>query len=98
MSRQVTIKSKARIYLNEDKTKALPEGHKDARTLLVIEGAEILESELEKYEGAKKLAGSKESEDDPKTTTEAKTGDDAFTLARKAEADPKAEAKHVKGK
>lgn len=49
------ITSKQRVYLNADRTKAVPDGHKEARTLLVAEGSEIREEDAEKYPGALKL-------------------------------------------
>lgn len=57
--------SKARVYLSEDRTRAVPEGHKDAKFLLVAEGGEIVDSQLERYKGAKALvAGKAAAEDD----------------------------------
>lgn len=50
--------AKATVYLNEDRTKAVPSGDKSAKFLLVREGTEIADKELEKYEGATALAGS----------------------------------------
>lgn len=50
--------AKQTVYLDATKTKAVPEGHADARFLLVREGAEIDEKEFEQYEGADKLIGS----------------------------------------
>lgn len=53
--------SKQRVYLTEDRTKAVPDGHKEARTLLVAQGAEINEDDAAKYPGAIKLVkGGKE--------------------------------------
>ena len=51
--------AKQSVYLNADRTKAVPEGHQDARFLLVREGHDINEAELEKYGGADSLVGSK---------------------------------------
>ncbi len=45
------------VYLNAERTKAVPEGHKDARVLLVREGQSIEQATLDKYEGAEKLIG-----------------------------------------
>lgn len=45
------------VYLNAEGTKAVPEGHKDARFLLVRKGHSIEQAELDKYDDAEKLIG-----------------------------------------
>lgn len=45
------------VYLNADRTKAVAEGDKDARSLLVREGGEISDETVAKYEGAAALLG-----------------------------------------
>lgn len=45
------------VFLNADRTKAVKEGDKDAKFLLVKEGVEISEAEAAKYEGAAALIG-----------------------------------------
>lgn len=51
--------SKQTVYLNADRTKAVEEGAPDARFLLVREGHEISEAEVEKYGATSLLKGSK---------------------------------------
>lgn len=41
--------AKETLFLNADKSKAVPQGDKDARFLLVREGQEISEADAEKY-------------------------------------------------
>lgn len=53
------MKASQSVYLNFDRTKAVPEGHADARFLLVREDHEIDDAEVEKYDGASSLVGSK---------------------------------------
>lgn len=48
--------AKQSIFTNLERDKAFPEGHENANLLLVRQGQEISESELEKYEGAADLA------------------------------------------
>lgn len=50
-----TIISSQRVYLNADRSKAVPDGHPEAQSLLVAQGAEIREEDAEKYPGALKL-------------------------------------------
>lgn len=45
------------VYLNSDRTKAVKEGDKDAKFLLVREGGEISDEQAAKYEGAAALIG-----------------------------------------
>lgn len=42
--------AKQSVYLNADRSQALPEGHDDAKFLLVREGNEIEEAIIEKYD------------------------------------------------
>lgn len=49
------IRSKQAVYLGADRKSVFPENHPDAAFLLVGAGAEIEESEMEKYSGADKL-------------------------------------------
>lgn len=49
--------AKQSVYLNTDRSKAVAEGDKDARWLLVREGHEISEGEADKYDGAASLIG-----------------------------------------
>jgi hypothetical protein len=55
--------AKQSVYLNLERDKALPEGHEDAKFLLVRAGQEVAEADLERYEGASDLA---EAEPEPK--------------------------------
>lgn len=64
--------SKARIYLNRDKSAAVPEGHKDAAFLLVAEGNEIEDATLEKYKGAKALVAGKAEDDEDSDAVKAR--------------------------
>lgn len=48
--------AKQSVFTNLERDAAFPEGHENARLLLVRQGQEISESELEKYEGATDLA------------------------------------------
>lgn len=48
--------AKQSVYLNLERDKALPEGHEDAKFLLVRAGQEIAEADLERYDGAADLA------------------------------------------
>lgn len=50
--------SKQNVYLNGDRSRAVSEGDKDAKFLLVREGHSIEEGEAEKYDGALDLIGS----------------------------------------
>lgn len=50
--------SKQNVYLNGDRSRAVPEGDEDAKFLLVREGHSIEEGEAEKYDGALDLIGS----------------------------------------
>lgn len=45
------------VFLNQDRTKAVKEGDKDAKFLLVREGGEISDEQAAKYEGAAALIG-----------------------------------------
>lgn len=49
------MKSNQTVYLNADKSKAVPEGDPDARFLLVREGHELDDKIAEQYEGAIEL-------------------------------------------
>lgn len=51
------MKSNQTVYLNADKSKAVPEGDADARFLLVREGHELDDKIAEQYEGAIDLMG-----------------------------------------
>jgi hypothetical protein len=51
--------SKQTVFLTVDRKKAVPEGHKDARYLLVREGSEVEPAQLEEIDGAEGLVGSK---------------------------------------
>lgn len=51
--------SKQTVFLTADRSKAVPEGHKDARFLLVREGHEVNDAEMEKYDGAESLVNAK---------------------------------------
>lgn len=54
--------AKQAIYLNLERDKALPEGHEDAKFLLVRGGQEIADAELGKFDGASELAESEAEE------------------------------------
>lgn len=45
------------VFLNESRTKAVPEGSPEARYKLVHKGQEISAAQCEKYEGAIELVG-----------------------------------------
>lgn len=64
--------AKARVYLNRDKSAAVPEGHKDAAFLLVAEGNEIADATLEKYKGAKELVAGETVEDEDSDAVKAR--------------------------
>lgn len=51
------MKAAQTIYLTADRKRAVPEGHKEAQSLLVREGGEITEEQAKLYEGATELAG-----------------------------------------
>lgn len=51
------MKASQTVFLTADRTRAVPEGHKDAQYLLVREGGEIADEQLEKYDGAAALVG-----------------------------------------
>jgi hypothetical protein len=55
---QPTMISKQAVYLDSERKRAVPEGHKDARFLLVREGHEVEEALVEKYDGAADLVNS----------------------------------------
>lgn len=54
--------AKQTVFLTEDRTKAVPAGHPNARFLLVREGLEIEPSQFEHYEGAAALIKGKKAE------------------------------------
>jgi hypothetical protein len=47
--------AKQTVFLTHDRKRAVPEGHEHARFLLVREGGEINDGDLENYEGADDL-------------------------------------------
>lgn len=49
-------------YLTEDRSKAVPEGHKDAKFLLVQKGQEISDADAEKYGITGEKSGKHETE------------------------------------
>jgi hypothetical protein len=49
------------VFATIDRKKAVKEGHPEAKFLLVREGHEISEADVEKHEGAAALVGSKAS-------------------------------------
>lgn len=53
------MKATATVYLNQDKSKAVAEGDKDAKFLLVKEGSEISDADVEKYDVAALVGGKK---------------------------------------
>jgi len=53
--------AKQTVFATIDRRKAVKEGHPEAKFLLVREGHEISEAEVEKHEGAAALVGSKAS-------------------------------------
>jgi len=69
------MKATSTVYLTADRKRAVAEGDKDARFLLVRAGGEIEEVQFEKYEGAAALIGSKKAapKHDPIQTRDPKT-------------------------
>jgi hypothetical protein len=83
--------SKQSVYLNADRSKAVPEGHQDARFLLVREGHDIEQSEIEKYDGAAGLIGAKAKGPSVDESRPAASG--AGNIPQKAKRSPRAKAK-----
>jgi hypothetical protein len=63
--------SKQTIYRTQD-GRAVPEGDKDARFLIVRAGSEISEKEIAKFEGAAELAGAEIEEPEPEPDDKSK--------------------------
>lgn len=57
--------AKQSVYLNLERDKALPEGHEDAKFLLVRAGQEVAEADLDRYEGTADLADTEPEEKEP---------------------------------
>lgn len=57
--------AKQSVYLNRERDKALPEGHEDAKFLLVRAGQEVAEADLDRYEGVADLAEADPEEKEP---------------------------------
>lgn len=89
------IKAKQAVYTDAERKKALPEGHADAAYLLVGEGCEIHEHELEKVDGAPELAA-KAVKKAPEPVPDAQMVDGEVVTPKAGNKTPKAAAKAKK--
>lgn len=87
--------AKERLYLTADRSKVVPQGHKEAKTLYASVGDQIPEEAAERFglsEGVISADAQKALEADAAAQAEAerKAADDAAAAQAKAEADKKA--------